>query len=155
MVGIGAVVAGDDGGKRPAAAVPVDGALSGPFGVNGPAGRPRTPRQPSRPGLRRWGAALAPRPSIAAIVLAAALAASPLLLTYQGDVWKDVLFADAAWLTPVAATSDTPSAAATSSHRLLLPVIRSLLLLRTSATARAGRRAVFTTHVRRKRTRVC
>lgn len=41
-------------------------------------------------------AALAPRPRIAAIVLAAILAASPLLLTYQGDVWKDVLFADAA-----------------------------------------------------------
>lgn len=41
-------------------------------------------------------AALAPRPRIAAIVLAAALSASPLLLTYQGDVWKDVLFADAA-----------------------------------------------------------
>jgi hypothetical protein len=41
-------------------------------------------------------AALAPGPRIAAIVLAALLAASPLLLTYQGDVWKDVLFADAA-----------------------------------------------------------
>ena len=41
-------------------------------------------------------AALAPRPRVAAIVLAAALGASPLLLTYQGDVWKDVLFADAA-----------------------------------------------------------
>lgn len=41
-------------------------------------------------------AALAPRPRIAVIVLAAALSASPLLLTYQGDVWKDVLFADAA-----------------------------------------------------------
>ena len=41
-------------------------------------------------------AALAPRPRFAAIVLAAVLGASPLLLTYQGDVWKDVLFADAA-----------------------------------------------------------
>jgi hypothetical protein len=41
-------------------------------------------------------AALAPRPRIAAIVLAGALGASPLLLTYQGDIWKDVLFADAA-----------------------------------------------------------
>jgi hypothetical protein len=41
-------------------------------------------------------AALTPRPRIAAIILAGALCASPLLLTYQGDVWKDVLFADTA-----------------------------------------------------------
>ncbi len=40
-------------------------------------------------------AALSPRPNLVAIGLAAALSASPLLLIYQGDVWKDVLFADA------------------------------------------------------------
>jgi hypothetical protein len=40
-------------------------------------------------------AALAPRPRPAAAAIAAALCASPLLLIYQGEVWKDVLFADA------------------------------------------------------------
>jgi hypothetical protein len=41
-------------------------------------------------------AALAPRPRAGAVWIAAALAASPLMLIYQGEVWKDVLFADAA-----------------------------------------------------------
>ncbi|QUD88928.1 hypothetical protein [Phenylobacterium montanum] len=40
-------------------------------------------------------AALSPRPRWSAILAAAAFCASPLLLIYQGDVWKDVLFADA------------------------------------------------------------
>jgi hypothetical protein len=41
-------------------------------------------------------AALPPRPGWTAVGFAALLCASPLLLIYQGDVWKDVLFADAA-----------------------------------------------------------
>jgi hypothetical protein len=49
-------------------------------------------------GLMAIGA-LSPRPrplaALLAALLAAGLCASPLLLIYQGDVWKDVLFADA------------------------------------------------------------
>jgi hypothetical protein len=41
-------------------------------------------------------ATLSPRPRWVAVAAAALLCASPLLLIYQGDVWKDVLFADAA-----------------------------------------------------------
>lgn len=41
-------------------------------------------------------AALAARPRPIVLVVAAALSISPLLLIYQGDVWKDVLFANAA-----------------------------------------------------------
>ena len=41
-------------------------------------------------------AALSPRPRWIAVAAAALLCASPLLIIYQGDVWKDVLFADAA-----------------------------------------------------------
>jgi len=40
-------------------------------------------------------AALSSRPRGIAVAVAAAMAASPLMLLYQGDVWKDVLFADA------------------------------------------------------------
>jgi hypothetical protein len=39
-------------------------------------------------------AALPSRPRSIAVAVAALLAASPLMLIYQGDVWKDVLFAD-------------------------------------------------------------
>ena len=40
-------------------------------------------------------AALSPKPRWRTVALAGALAASPLLVIYQGDVWKDVLFANA------------------------------------------------------------
>ena len=41
-------------------------------------------------------AALSSGPRWIGVAVAAALAASPLMLLYQGDVWKDVLFADTA-----------------------------------------------------------
>jgi hypothetical protein len=41
-------------------------------------------------------AALDPRPRWGSFILIALLMASPLVLIYQGDVWKDVLFANAA-----------------------------------------------------------
>lgn len=65
------------------------------------------------------------RPGPSVMVLAALAAASPLLVLYQGIVWKDVLFADCA----VAAFAALACASASHGWRRSLSAVASLVLL--------------------------